>query len=107
MAIQQQRRFLMNVRNAVIVFGVVSVALSVAGTAPAQSFVDLSAMTSPNYYSATPMGVTNSGAVVTENNRPPADVQYNYPYLYTGGTAGTYTDITSKVTSAGWTRLAP
>ena len=82
-----------------IAIGFVSMVLSVAGIASAQSFIDLSGMTSPNYYMATPMGVNNSGEVVLQSNLPP-NVQYYHTYVYTGGTAGTYGEITSMFSTS-------
>ena len=56
-------------------------------------------MTSPNYYLATPMGVTDSGEVVLQANVPP-NVQYYHTYVYTGGSAGTLGEITSLFSSS-------
>ena len=65
-----------------------------AGIASATTFIDLSAMSG---YQATPMGIYGNGAVVTETSTiSGTSGQYNYPYFYSGGTAGTYTNISSK-----------
>ena len=75
---------------------ILSLLLAGTGVASANSlsFVDLSAMAS--YGTANPCGVNSSGAVTGMYLASPSHI-----FLYTGGTAGTMNDLTSKFISSG------
>ena len=73
---------------------VLSFVFVAAGVAPASSFLDLMPMTG-SYYQAYPTGVNSSGAVSMQGYTA-AYSSYYHVYLYTGGTAGTMNDISSK-----------
>ena len=81
-------------RHCVVVLCAVSFVIAV-GSASANSFIDLSALDS--YTTGNPCGVNSSGEVT--GLFPVASP--SHVYLYSGGTAGTMTDLTSKFISSG------
>ena len=77
-----------------------------AAVASATSFVDLSALTTggSGYFNAYPTGITSSGAVSLQGLYNGGSAYY-HTWLYSGGTAGSMTDISTKLYSGGSGRI--
>ncbi len=88
-------------RHLMMVSAVLSLAALGAGYAWGTGLIDLSAMAPLNYYNAIPDGINPSGVVTMQGYSSTfhSAGAYYHTYLYTGGTAGTLADITSKFTS--------
>ena len=90
-------------RYLTIVLAAASLAAIGPGYASASSytFADISAMAPLSYYNAIPEGINTSGVVTMQGYSATyhSTNAFYHVYLYTGGTAGTLTDLTSGFTS--------
>ena len=89
-------------RSCVSAFCLASLVLATVAVASAGYFVDLSAMSPLNYYNAIPEGINASGMVTVQgySSAYHSTNMYYHIYLYSGGTAGTLTDLTANFTGA-------
>jgi hypothetical protein len=88
-------------RHCLLLLCVLSLAFFSVGPAFGVAFVNLSAMAPLSYYNAIPEGINTNGVVTMQGYSTAyhANNNYYHTYLYTGGTAGTLSDITSKFTT--------